>query len=114
MRLLILYIPILIALTLPLLFRRAYGARVLSAVILCAVGLLHFTHLMALHRLVLEDGLRQLAIPAGGQLPSDFRVAVDSVQKYSQEQMWPFAALIGVLIVLVLLPLRVVKTETPK
>jgi hypothetical protein len=113
MRLLILYIPILVALILPLFFRRHYGVRVLSAVILCAVALLHFTHLMAVHRLVTEDGVRQLAVPAGEQLPSDFRVAVDSVQKYSQQQMWPFAALIGALIVLVLLPLRIVKSETP-
>ena len=87
MRILVLYIPILLAVVLPLLFRRTYGVRVLSAVILCAVALLHFTHLMAMHRLVMEDGERQLAVPPGGQMPSDFRVAVDSVQKYSQQQM---------------------------
>jgi hypothetical protein len=113
MRILILYVPIVFAVILPLLFRRAYGVRVLSTVILCAVALLHFTHLMAVHRLVMEDGMRQLAVPSNGQLPSDFRVAVDSIQKYSQQQMWPFAALIGALLVLVLLPFRPVKSETP-
>jgi hypothetical protein len=97
MRILILYIPILIAVVLPFLFRRTYGVGVLSAVILCAVALLHFTHLMAVHRIVMEDGVRQLAVASGGQLPSDFRVAVDSIQKYSHQQMWPFAALIGAL-----------------
>lgn len=112
MSFLIVYIPILVALILPLLFRRHYGVRVLSAVILCAVALLHFTHLMAVHRLVMEDGVRLLAVPAGGELPSDFRVAVDSIRRHSQQEMWPFAGLIGALVVLVLRPFPAVKHET--
>ena len=114
MRILILYIPILIAVILPLLFRRAYGVRVLSAVILCAIALLHFTHLMAVHRLVIEDGVRQLPIAPGSQLPPDFRVAVDSIQKQSQQQMWPFAAFTGALVFLALLPFGATKSQTPK
>ena|SRR5437899_13041001 len=114
MRILILYIPILVAVLLPLLFRRAYGVRVLSAVILCAVALFHFTYLMTAHRLVLEDGTRQLGVTQGSQLPADFRVAVDSVQKHSQQQMWPFAALTGALVFLALFPFKVVKTEATK
>jgi hypothetical protein len=113
MRLLTLYIPILVALILPLLFRRQYGVRVMSAVILCAVAVLHFTHLMAVHRLVKEDGVRHLAVPAGGELPGDFRVAVDSIQRHSQQQMGPFAGLIGALVVLALRPFPAVNHETP-
>src|SRR5271155_2494084 len=109
MRTLIIYVPILVAVALPLLFRHAYGVRVLSAVILCAVALLHFTHLTAVHRLVMEDGVRQLAVTSGSQLPSDFQIAVGSIQKYSHQEMWPFAALTGALVLLVLFPFRAVK-----
>ena len=103
MRLTILYIPILIAVVLPFVFRRAYFARILSAIILCIVAGFHFTHLLAVHRLVQEDGVRHYrSFP----LPADFQVAVDSIQKLSQREMWPFAVLIGALVLLALIPFK--------
>ena len=112
MRFLILYVPIMVAVILPLLFRRAYGVRVFCAVILCGVASLHFTYLVASHRLVIEDGARQLSVAPAGQLPPDFRVAVDSIQKHNQQQSWPFAALAAALVFLVLLPSGGMKQRT--
>jgi hypothetical protein len=113
MRILILYVPIVLAVILPLLFRRAYGVRVFSVVILCVIASLHFTFLMAGHRIVIEDGVRQLAVTPGSQLPPDFRVAVDSIQKHGQQQMWPFAALTAALVFLALFPFGSIKTRAP-
>ena len=113
MRILILYVPIVVAVILPVLFRRVVGVRVLSAVILSAVALLHFTYLMDGHRIVMEDGARQLAVAPGSELPPDFRVAVDSIQKHNQQQTWPFAALIVALVFLGLFPFGNMKKRAP-
>jgi len=113
MRILIYCVPIVVAVILPVLFRRAFGVRVLSAVILSAVAFLHFTYLMAGHRIVMEDGAHQLAAAPGSQLPPDFRVAVDSLQKHNQQQMWPFAALTVALVFLALLPFETMKKRAP-
>ncbi len=112
MRILILYVPIVLAVIMPLLFRRAYGVRVLSVVILCSVASLHFTFLMTEHRLIMQAGRRELAVPRGSQLPPDFDLAVTSVQKHSQQQMWPFAALVSALVILSLFPFGITKSRT--
>ena len=77
MRILISYIPVLLAATLPFLFRRSYGVRVSSAVLLCTVALMHFVYLIGMPRLVLEDGVRQFGVKSSTQLPSEYRMAVD-------------------------------------
>jgi peptidoglycan/LPS O-acetylase OafA/YrhL len=110
---LIYYVLILVAAILPLLYRQAYGVRLLSVVILCIAALLHFTYLMASHRLVMEDGTRESAVAPGGELAPDLRVAVASVQKYNQQQMWPFAALTAALVLLALLPFESMKGPAP-
>lgn len=109
MRDLIIFVPIAVAVILPVLFRRAVGVRILSVVILLAVASLHFTYLMASHRIVMEDGARQLAVASESQLPPDFCAAVDSIQKHNQQQMWPFAALTVALVFLALFPIKTVK-----
>jgi hypothetical protein len=113
MPILILYFPILVAVMLPLFFPRVYGVRVFSVLILCAVASLHFTYLMASHRIVMEEGVRLLAIAPGSQLPRDYLVAVDSIQKHSQGQMWPFAALTTALVFLALRPFRNMEEPAP-
>lgn len=106
MKMMILYVVILFAVVMPILFRRSAGLRVLSAIILCAVALLHLTHLMTLHRLVAEDVTKQLATAPGERLPSEGRPALDSIQKHSQGQMWLFAALSGAWMILTLVPAK--------
>jgi hypothetical protein len=114
MRILIVYIPILVAVLLALVLRRSYGVRVLSAFILGFVASLHFTFLMTAHRLVIEEGVRQSVVTPSSKLPPDFKVAVDSIQRFGQDQMWLFAALVAALIILVLCPFRSVKDQPPK
>jgi hypothetical protein len=114
MKMVLVYAVILPAVVIPILFRRSAGVRVLSVVILCLVAALHFTHLMSVHRLVAEDGANQLTVAPGEQLPADYRLAVDSIQKHSQQQMWLFAALTGGWLVLTLLPAKVVSAPAKK
>jgi hypothetical protein len=105
-RVLICYVLPLLAAALPLVFRRNYGVRVLSAFILGGVGFLHFGFLMTSHRLVMEDVVQGSTAAQTGVLPSDVLLAIDSIQKMSQQEMWSFALLLGVLLLLVLLPFR--------
>lgn len=106
-RVLICYALPILAAALPLLFRRNYGVRVLSAFILGGVGFLHFGFLMTSHRLVMEDVVQGSTSVQAGVLPSDDALlAIDSIQKMSQQEMWSFAFLLGVFLLLVLLPFR--------
>jgi hypothetical protein len=107
MKMMILYAVILIAVAMPFLFRRSAGLRVLSAIILCMVASLHFTQLMTMHRVVAEQVANRLAVPPEEKLPADVRLAINSVQKISQTQMWPFAALTGAWFLLALVPAKV-------
>jgi hypothetical protein len=102
-----LYAVILLMTAMPILFRRSAGVRVMSAIVLCLVAALHFTHLMTLHRLVAEDGANRLAVAPGEQLPAEYRLAVSSIQKYNQADVGLFAALTAGWFILALLPAKV-------
>jgi len=114
MKTLIVCVLILATAILPFVFRRAYGVRVLSVMVLGAIALLHFTFLMTMKRLVIQDGVRHFGVTDSGQLPPDFKTAADSVARFSEPQMWMFAALGAALLFLALFPFGILKSQSPK
>lgn len=102
----LLYIAVVVSVLLPLVFRSRYGVRVACVVALFCFGLLHWTALMTLHRVVLERGYQRFGVASGEALPDDFKVAVGMVQELSQGEM-PFVFLLVVAFaVLAILPFR--------
>ena len=108
----ILYIAVVVSILLPLFFRSRYGVRVACVAALAGLGLLHWSSLLTLHRLVLERGYQHYVVAPGGTLPEDYKVAVSAVQELSQGEMTFVFLLVVAFAVLALLPFgRIVKRE---
>lgn len=105
------YILIPVTVVLPFIFRRAYGVRVLSVMILGAIALLHLTFLMTMRRTVVDDGVAQFGVTDAGKLPPGFQAAADSVGQLGASQMWLFAALTAAFLFLALLPFGILKSQ---
>ncbi|GEM_PF-2453519 len=108
------FLLILVTVILPFVFRRAYGVRVVSVMALGGIALLHFTSLMAMRRVVIEEGVRQFGIANAGQLPPGFTAAADYAAQFAGSQMWLFAALTAALLFLALFPFGILKSQSPK
>ena len=99
----VVYGLILVAVALPVMFRKSLAARICGVVILCVLALLHATFLVAAHRMVLEAGLSEL--PEGSdELPDGYLVAVERVKEFSQSELTLFMALVAAFVCLSLLP----------
>jgi hypothetical protein len=103
---LVVYTPLVVAVLLPVLFRRIYAVRVLSAFLLCAVAGIHYAYLLAAHRLIREAGAKEFAIAPGNSLPREFDIAVDLIQDSNHRQMELFVAIIVAFAILGLLPIQ--------
>lgn len=103
---LIVYVPLVVAVLLPFLFRRSYAVRVLTAFILCAVAGIHYTYLLAAHRLIREAGAKEFAIAPGKSFPREFEIALDLIQDFNHRQIELFVAIIVAFVILVLLPIQ--------
>jgi len=108
------FLLILVMVILPFVFRRAFGVRVLSVMVLGGIALLHFTSLMAMRRVVIEDGVRQLGVANAGQLPPGFTAAANSAGRFAGSEMCLFAALMAALLFLALFPFGILKSQSPK
>jgi hypothetical protein len=90
------YIIIILAASLPILFRRRLWLRIASVAALWLFGVaLIWGHGVALHRLVTIRGAEQFHPQPDGQLPVDFQTATRIVQDLSQSQL-PFTMLVFV------------------
>ena len=98
------YLIVVMAALLPIVFRRVYWLRLVCVLLLGLLALLHYTFLMAEHRLVLERGYQHFSVSPGGKLPDDFRAAVSMVQDLSQGEMPLVFLLVVAFATLALLP----------
>lgn len=91
----IVYLFAALAVVLPLVFRNRMWVRAVGIFVLLLLAALHITHLLSLHRLVIDRGHQLFHPPAGEMLPVAFRDAVTVVQSLSQAEI-PFALAIFV------------------
>jgi len=101
----LLYLILILAAALPILFRRHFWVRVacLAALWLSGVALV-WGHGVALHRLVTIRGVEQLHLQPGEPLPAGFQTATRIVQELSQSEL-PFTMAVFVAFtILALLP----------
>src|ERR1017187_9498969 len=98
------YLIVVLAALLPIVFRRVYWLRLVCVLLLGLMAMLHYTFLMAEHRLVLERGYQHFSVPPGGKLPDDFIAAVGMVQDLSQGEMPLVLLLVVEFATLALLP----------
>jgi hypothetical protein len=100
----LLYILVLLAVTLPIVFRRIFWVRVASVFLLGFLAVIHLVFLLTEHRLVLERGVQHYGASPTKPLPDDFRAAVGMIQDLSQPELLFAAALFVALVILALLP----------
>ena len=98
------YALIVLSTVAALAFRNNYWVRVLSVAALIGVAMLHFTYLLAQHRLLLESGSRHFDLGAGDDLPPAFDFAVWEVQRISHSELGLFTLLIAAFTILGLFP----------
>jgi ABC-type uncharacterized transport system YnjBCD permease subunit len=99
------YVLVIVAALLPIVFRRVYWLRLVCVLSLGFLASLHYTFLLTEHRLVMERGYQHFTIPPGGTLPDDFKVAVGMIQELSQSEMTFLFLLVVAFMTLALLPL---------
>jgi hypothetical protein len=98
------YLIVVLAALLPIVFRRVYWLRLVCVLLLGFLASLHYTFLLTEHRLVLEHGYQHFGTSASKPLPDDFKVAVGMIQELSQGEMLFVFLLIVAFIALALLP----------
>ncbi len=92
----LLYLIMILAALLPVVFRHSLSLRIGAVVTLWIVGVgMVWSHCVALHRLVMLRGVEILHLQVGAQLPADFQTTTRIVQDLSQSQL-PFTLLVFV------------------
>ena len=103
---LVFYIPILVAIILPLVFRRSPVARVCAVGLLCLVAVYYVSLIICMPRILREVGYREFTTGDSADLPTPYVSAITHVREYGDMLFWPFLALIAAFAVLALLPVR--------
>jgi hypothetical protein len=90
------YLIIVFAALLPIIFRRVYWLRLVCALLLGVLASLHLTFLLTEHRLVLERGIQHFEASSTKPLPGDFQTAVGMIQDLNQgETIFVFLLIIA-------------------
>jgi hypothetical protein len=100
----VIYVIVVLAALLPIIFRRVYWLRLVCVVLLALLALVHYTFLLTEQRLVMERGIEQFGASPAKPLPDDFMVAVRIVHDLSQGERPFLLLLIVAFTVLAVLP----------
>jgi hypothetical protein len=101
MQIIIFYVPIIVCVLLPIVFRSRYRLRAVCVAVLAFLGFLHWMMLSSLANTLENSGIRHYA---DGKLPDDFRVAVKLVRELNEGQSLFVLLLIAGFTILALLP----------